>query len=173
LSILGLLFVSVYPSFVFSSFENYKAVICMYTCVSDSISVLVLRALVCMMMSSCSIINISYEHTDDDKQKTKTLFFQSSRTSEFLCRLLEILSVVIFPKTRFREIGLKLKIVLKCEGEGILVIYLFWLYYFKRKIQYDKTRYKCFSLKYSFIYYITICFYLHSSILFLISTSIA
>jgi hypothetical protein len=43
----------------------------MCVCVSDSI----LCALVCMMMSSCSIINISYEHTDDDKQKEKVIFY--------------------------------------------------------------------------------------------------
>ncbi len=57
---------------VFFSKTSKQWYVCVCVCMSVWLSFSrFLHALVCMMMSSCSIINISYEHTDDDKQTKK------------------------------------------------------------------------------------------------------
>jgi hypothetical protein len=99
LSILGLLlFVSVCQSFFFRKLQSSD----MCVCVSDYISVSVLRVFVCMMMSSCSIINISFhtstEMTTKRKQniifliQLKSIGFCETRTE----RSVEVLRVKIW-----------------------------------------------------------------------------
>lgn len=66
------LFFVFFSSFVLLSKTSKQWYVC--ECVSDLIPLgFFLHAHVCMIISSCSIINISDEHTDDDKQTKKKI----------------------------------------------------------------------------------------------------